>query len=336
MHFIQALTLGATTLFATAASALYTKCDHYNASNFFDEFSFFSGGDPTGGFVNYQNASQANLSSLAGYTLESSQSLESIFLGVDCHTMNPPAPGRNSVRVTSNKAYTQGLFIADIAHMPSECGVWPAFWTFGPNWPKSGEIDIIEGVNQDLSNTITLHTSEVCVMSGSGSLPSSNLTNMNCNADSGFAGCSTTTAHTQGYGPGFNKIGGGVYSMLWNSTVIAVWFFPRNAIPKDILAANERTSPDPSKWGVPTASFSGPGCGIDAHFQNHSIVFDTTFCGQWAGSVWSHSSCAALAPTCNQYVAEHPSAFEGAYWLINKVMVYQDYDAAGTNRTYTR
>jgi beta-glucanase (GH16 family) len=32
--------------------------------------------------------------------------------------------------------------------MPQGCTTWPAFWTvIEDGWPKSGEIDIIEGVN---------------------------------------------------------------------------------------------------------------------------------------------------------------------------------------------
>jgi beta-glucanase (GH16 family) len=52
------------------------------------------------------------------------------------------------VRLTSKNSYTHGLVILDLAHMPGGvCGTWPAFWMVGPNWPNSGEIDIIEGVN---------------------------------------------------------------------------------------------------------------------------------------------------------------------------------------------
>jgi hypothetical protein len=118
--------------------------------------------------------------------------------------------------------------------------------------------------------------------------------------------------------------------MEWTSSAIEIYFFPRSAIPADIASGN----PNPTNWGTPEASFSPsgtPGCNIDQHFMNHNIVFDTTFCGAWAGqtTVWSESQCASLAPTCNTYVAQNPSAFTEAYWMINSVKVYQPTTAAG-------
>jgi hypothetical protein len=260
MHSSQILKrLGASVVCAAGiANAAYTIEDTYNTQNFFSEFNFYDGADPTGGFVSYASAGIANTTGLAGY------SNGAVYLGVD-HTTMSPSGGRASTRVTSNKAYTHGLFIADISHMPGGiCGVWPAFWTFGPNWPASGEIDIIEGVNSQSTDSITLHTSAGCTMSSSGALTSSTLANTDCNAGNAGTGCSFGTASTQGYGAGFNALGGGVYAMEWTSSAIEVYFFPRNAIPGDITSGN----PDPTSWGTPTASFSGSGCEIDSHFMN--------------------------------------------------------------------
>ena len=53
------------------------------------------------------------------------------------------------------------------------------------------------------------------------------------------------------------------------------------------------------------------------------ILFDTTFCGDWAGKAWKQSECAAKAPTCEEYVANNPEAFEDAYWLVNSVKVFE-------------
>lgn len=60
------------------------------------------------------------------------------YMGVDyLSTVSAKSKGRPSVRITTQKSWTHGLFIADIAHMPgSICGVWPAcknlpqFWKF--------------------------------------------------------------------------------------------------------------------------------------------------------------------------------------------------------------
>lgn len=312
MHSSQLLVrLGATLLcVAGIANAKYAIADSYDHTNFFEEYDFFNGADPTNGFVKFAASSVANTSGLAGI------SNNAVYLGVDSTTVNP-AGGRGAVRVSSKKTYTHGLIIADIAHMPGGiCGVWPAFWTFGPNWPSSGEIDIIEGVNSQTTDSITLHTGPSCSMSSTGSLSGSVLSTPDCN---GNMGCSMSTTNTQGYGAGFNSIGGGVYATQWESSGIYVWFFPRNAIPADITSGN----PNTAGWGTPTAAFTG--CNIDANFKNHQIVFDTTFCGDWAGqnAIWD-GSCAKStgAATCEAYVAANPKAFTEAFWLINSVKVY--------------
>ncbi|KJZ79020.1 hypothetical protein HIM_01793 [Hirsutella minnesotensis 3608] len=322
-------------------AAPYTLSAAYDRSNFFDKFDFFTEQDPTHGFVEYVDQATAQQEGLIGYGGGNSsgganftsglsrrfnpgygQGNGSVFIGVDHKTVNP-ANGRRSVRVTSQKSFTHGLFIADIAHMPgSTCGVWPAYWMFGPNWPTSGEIDIIEGVNSQQKGTVTLHTKPGCSIDNSGSISSSYLKSSDCGASGTSAGCGQDTADPHNYGDGFNAIRGGVYATEWTSDHIAVWFFPRSSIPRDITAGR----PDPSSWGQPAARFNGGnGCNIDDNFANNQIVFNTAFCGDWAGqpSVWgSDKTCAAKAATCNDYVAANPDAFRDAYWEINSVKVY--------------
>lgn len=295
---------------ASTASAAYTIQDVYDSSNFFDGFNFYDGPDPTNGFVDYVNADTANSAGLAGL------SADGVYMGVDHTTMSPPN-GRASVRLESKKQYTLGLFIADIKHMPgAECGSWPAFWTYGPDWPNAGEIDIMEGVNTQLTNDVTLHTSGGCSMNNPNSQPGSVLSNADC---SGTGGCGQTTTDPSNYGTGFNDIGGGVYAMEWTNEAIAVYFFPRYAIPDDISSGN----PDPSTWGTPLTNFVGDTCDIGSHFKDHYIVFDTTFCGDWAGGVWG-DQCGARAATCEDFVSQNPAAFEEGYWLVNSVKVYTD------------
>ena len=76
------------------------------------------------------------------------------------------------------------------------------------------------------------------------------------------------------------------------------------------------------------ANFVGAGgkCDIDRHFENMQIIFDTTFCGQWAGDehVWGQGSCGQKAPSCEAFVKENPAVFKDAYWLVNSVKVFQN------------
>lgn len=101
--------------------------------------------------------------------------------------------------------------------------------------------------------------------------------------------------------------------MQWTSDYIRIWFFPRPQIPQDILDK----MPNPSNWGFPAANMQGS-CMIDQHFQQHKIVLDNTFCGEYAGvsSVWNSSldSCATATgyATCNEFVASEPQAFRNA------------------------
>ncbi len=46
---------------------------------------------------------------------------------------------------------------------------------------------------------------------------------------------------------------------------------------------------------------------------------------QWAGNVWNNNAeCAALAPTCQEYVSNNPAAFESVFWSFKSVKVYMD------------
>ena len=65
----------------------------------------------------------------------------------DFDVVPPEARGRDSIRITSWKAYEDSVIVLDLEHMPEGCSTWPAFWTLskaGP-WPRGGEIDIVEG-----------------------------------------------------------------------------------------------------------------------------------------------------------------------------------------------
>lgn len=64
------------------------------------------------------------------------------------------------MRITTTQKFNGGLFIADFAHMPFGCSLWPAYWSYGTDdWPTNGEIDILEGVNNQAALVIPPHFS---------------------------------------------------------------------------------------------------------------------------------------------------------------------------------
>ncbi|KAI9931601.1 hypothetical protein ASPWEDRAFT_105915 [Aspergillus wentii DTO 134E9] len=309
------------------------KDDYSSASHFFDKFDFFTEADPTNGYVKYVDRKTANNLGIVSGNAKGTK------IGVDSKN-KASGSGRQSVRLTSKASYNHGLVILDLNHMPGgACGSWPAFWMLGSGtWPNNGEIDIIEGVNDQTKNQMALHTTSGCSIDKSGfkgKLGTSNC-DVKASGQSDNEGCTITAGSTKSYGSGFNSGNGGVYATEWTSDAINIWFFPHSNIPSDI--ANKK--PTPSSWGQPTAKYAGD-CKIDSHFKNMNIVFDVTFCGDWAGNTWSSSSCASKANTCQDYVANNPSAFKDTYWGINSLLVYEDssnskreeYDYTGLNVT---
>ncbi|KAF2827483.1 hypothetical protein CC86DRAFT_290712 [Ophiobolus disseminans] len=321
---------------------------------FFEGFEFFNEKDPTDGYVQYQDLKSAIAKGLVGYLNDT----QSVFMGVDYTTKDPK--GRDAVRIRSKKAWNQGLAIADIQHMPpSQCGVWPAYWLLGSdaqgkeNWPDEGEIDILEGVNDYENNAVTLHTNKGCTMDNttqmvsgaSTSLPyTGSLFTSDCDVKNPDqpknAGCSIKAPKTlpgaqmgiadsteqtvfPSYGTAFNTAGGGIYATEWTSTYISVWFIPRDS-PLYALASS--ASPDPTQWGMPVAHFAGKSCDYVKKFVNLKMIFNTTFCGQWAGDPkeWN-KSCAKKTGVakCEDYVRDNPEAFADSYWEVRGVKWYQ-------------
>ncbi|KIM65978.1 glycoside hydrolase family 16 protein, partial [Scleroderma citrinum Foug A] len=293
---------------------VYNIQDFYQGNDFFDQWSFYTGSDPTGGNVVYQSMQDAKSQGLAVVS-----SNNSIILAVDSTSAIPPGGNRPSVRITSNKSYNSGLFILDAAMMPVGCATWPAFWTVGPNWPYGGEIDIVEGINDQPTNQMTLHSgnNESCTIDTSSPTQYTGHTlGTNCystpNAD---AGCAFSDTDTRSFGFGFNNAGGGVFALLWDQSIgLAIWHFARSQIPSDLT----NQAPNPSSWGVPGGFLSSKTCNIGNNFYQHSMVIDTTICGNWAGPNYPNSGCPG---TCSDMVA-NAANFAGAKWTINYVAVY--------------
>ncbi|KAI9933079.1 hypothetical protein ASPWEDRAFT_42832 [Aspergillus wentii DTO 134E9] len=293
----------------------YKLVDTYSGTSFFDQFDYFSSEDPTNGFVHYvdrQTAQNLNLT----YASDSS-----VVLKVDTSEKNA-STGRRSVRIESKHNYDTGLFIFDILHTPYGCGTWPALWlTDGYNWPKNGEIDILEANNRGTEgNAVTLHSTPGCNMkvrrkqTGFAEfLTCDNSTNSN-------AGCGVQGAPDT-YGEELNDNHGGVYALELRLAGIRAWFFPRNSIPDDIT--NSSATPDPSTWGTALADFPNTNCDIPSHFNNQSIIANIDLCGQLGAQPQLYTELYNCPGKCEDFVANHPQNFTQAYWEFKSFKVYQ-------------
>ncbi|KAJ5683625.1 hypothetical protein N7462_006790 [Penicillium macrosclerotiorum] len=293
----------------------YQLVDTFEGTSFFDQFDYFSGDDPTDGFVVYVNQEAAQDLNLT-YATDTSA-----ILRVDAFTPKALA-GRNSVRIESKAKYDTGLFIFDIIHTPHGCGTWPALWlTDGYNWPTNGEIDVLESTNEaSHGNEVTLHTTEGCSMSVKRKQTGTASYKTCDNSTHGNAGCGVM-GDSSTYGPSLNARGGGIYALELRDAGIRTWFFPRDAIPLDITNAN--SMPDPSTWGTALADFPSTECEIASHFRNQSIIANIDLCGQLAAQPQYYTEMYNCPATCPDLVANYPSQFEEAYWEFRGFRVYQ-------------
>ncbi|KAI1003614.1 hypothetical protein K3495_g4594 [Podosphaera aphanis] len=333
IHFTRFLVAAS----ASSALASYTLNpeDTYEGNTFFDKFNFYTGTDPTQGFVQYSDQTTASNSKLISINQG-----QQAYIGVDStNTYDVNSHGRPSVRLETKKTYQYGLFVLDLAHMPSNtCGSWPAFWTTNDqDWPRWGEIDILENIHESPHSLEALHTVAGCSVTGN-KLNNQMLGNQytyNCDGSAttnqfgsqGLGqGCAAENTNPNNYGSEFNAVGGGVYAMEWTKQAISIWHFSRNVIPQDLASG----TPNPSGWGQPVFTSAQGSCDIDGHFKDQKIILDHTFCGNWAGQdqLWQQTSCYKSNPTqyatCSSYVAANPAAYKESYWLVNSLKIYQD------------
>lgn len=141
-------------------------------------------------------------------------------------------------------------------------------WLVGPDWPNGGEVDIIEGVNDQDFDNIAFHTGPGCTVNDSNNF-TGELSQTVCGEDENAdGGCAIAASEPETYGVGFNKIKGGVYSTEISAEAVTVWFFPRDSIPEDVTSGK----PNPDSWPKPLAQFQGEGCDISKHVREQDIV----------------------------------------------------------------
>jgi len=324
--FLAALSLS---LSQRARGKTYYLKDQWRGDDFFQGWTWETEDDPTHGRVNYVSQDEARSKHLAYADGD-----KFIMRADDLSIVKPSARGRDSVRISSQNAYDEAIFVLDLTHMPAGCSTWPAFWTTsqtGP-WPAGGEIDIIEGINLRTQNQANMHTTPGCTMPSDSRRRSQTgtTTSNDCNS---FAnsnkGCGVILSGSgPSYGSAFNLNGGGYYVVSKSrDSGIRLWFWPRNSpnIPSKIarggVSNGEQITPD-TTWGEPAANFptDAGNCNYDQYFNVHKMIFDLTFCGDWAGSHWATSGCGS--GTCEDFVNNQPTSFQEAYWEINSLRVY--------------
>ncbi|KAI8931634.1 hypothetical protein NX059_011285 [Plenodomus lindquistii] len=316
------------TLSTTAFAASYKLEETFTADNWLDAFEFQTY-DYNFGFVEYVQSSTAMQRGM--YRKDQDGDIR---FGVDStETLKVTDKGRKSVRLEGRKNYEQGLYIIDIKNMPGKCGMWPAFWALGEDragepWPKNGEIDIIEGVNDQAANKYVLHTDTQCSVNGAGQTGRQGLTDCALDGPNRASGCDVSDARSNSYGKAFNSNRGGIYAMEWTSTAIRTWFFPRgSSMPQSLTSG----SPDTADFGTPAASFQGA-CNIEQRFKKQRFIFTNNFCGEWAGNVYANSNCPKYYDAtgkaldsmsmCKKFVAENPNEFADQYWKISSFKTY--------------
>ena len=184
---------------------------------------------------------------------------------------------RNSVRITSTDTYDIGsVWVLDAVHLPYGCSVWPAFWSSDiPSWPANGEIDVMEGVNNQAHNQMALHTEDGCSLSSDSGLYSGIVNDTSCYyKDNDNSGCGVTESSSNSYGEAFATAGGGVWVTEMAESGISIWFFTRSDVPDAVTNAD--SSIDTSSLGTPSAYWGSSTCDISKFFGAHSLIFDIT------------------------------------------------------------
>lgn len=255
-------------------SGPYRLVERQVGKHLFDYYDFLDGPDSLGsaGFNVYVGADRAFHQHLATVEMDPNSGDDEFVIlrsqpGQELdHKATEGSLLRESVRLEGKRRMDRGLFVLDVPHVPSGCGVWPAFWlTDEDAWPHHGEIDIVEGVNNQRAVKTALHTSEGCSMYGhvppyshtgywdrATGIPNTwtGLPDVNTSvpADNCWVmaphqwanqGCVAIADDDATIGQPFNDRGGGVYALEWDPTngYIKSWVFPADAGYPDNLQA---------------------------------------------------------------------------------------------------
>lgn len=189
---------------------------------------------------------------------------------------------------------------------------------------------------------ITAINSNVTLMNVDRTLYSGSSGHQDCNFQ---PGCGVVARNNNTYGPGFNDNGGGYYVMVrdlvaTNGTGVSIFFWPNGAsnIPAAVSAAastNGKGSTAPpfvltedmfKSWGTPQARFprDTSSCSMADRFGPHLVIFNTAFCGDWAGGTFLTTPGCPTTQTCEDYVRNNPGAMQNARFELDYLRIYSN------------
>ncbi|GMK58304.1 hypothetical protein CspeluHIS016_0503360 [Cutaneotrichosporon spelunceum] len=308
-------------LLPLAAAATYPLVDSHKGATFLDGFRTPAGAydNTTSGDVFWAqkgNSSVMYLNDAGRYVLK-----------VDNTSFVPYNEKRFAPSLLTERAYPVGsVFVMDAVHMPYGCSVWPAFWTQGAAWPEGGEIDIMEGVNDQTANQIALHSAEDGCYASKDAQMTGQLRLDNCSVTSnGGSGCTVGDPNQNSYGAGFAAAGGGVYVAEYATDGIRVWFKSRADVPKEMTG--DAKSLDTSLLGTPTANYPSTTCDIGKYFADQILTITITLCGAWAGTPSVlEATCPQLVGTNTCYttyvINDASETYKNAYFELNYINIY--------------
>lgn len=296
---------------SSPATSVWSHYDTISGQNFFDSFVFINRWDnTTHSAAYYVDKETAQKNSLV-YVDEHARAIIAVDASVDISKDLMPAvilntvdgtfkynqtALRKSVRLESLERHDAGtLVIADFQHAPFGCATWPAFWMYGPDWPKNGEIDIFEGWNDNTHGRATLHSTPNCGHDPTG-IQTGKILQETCDTSVNYnAGCGVEDPTTDFYGAQFNKNGGGVFAAMYTNSEISVWRWRREDVPDDI----KKSKPKPQSWPTPVATWrNGQSCNLGAKFGPQNLVFTIAMCGDSDLNTYSQGRCPG---TCWDY-----------------------------------
>lgn len=304
-------------------SSLYSLSKSNRGPNFYSDgfWQFWTSADPTHGNVQFLAESDAIEQGLIGMTETGAAFARTSNKDI------PPNTNRPSIRFQSSQSYDQALIIFDVAKMPIGAATWPALWTCGPQWPKFGEIDVMENIGVTgqgtFANLVSVHMGNNSPNQASPSSFSGRAVGTNCdtNYGKGENGCQIYDSNENGpsWGTAFNNNGGGVWALQYGQDGgVKVWFWGRGQVPNEL--SNPRIAPgilSTLNWGQPMANFQSEV--INSNLRQQQIILDITIGGDWAGS----------EPLDGPYTGESltealqkGSNYNNAEFIINGIDIY--------------